>query len=260
MKPSTLFFGVLSAACAAPVAPYETAITPSTFAGFDLSQARHALYIEGQTDYDNDGDGQLDATIKYLQFMVSDHPDLCHELQEGNYLYDLRMGYATAAYFGPLGSDFPALRAEDLFIGDYYEGIWVDHGLTVISGGRYAVSTGGYGDGSVRIEKINDIGEPFLDPRWINDIGEPHRLRTLRAPSFSDKVLADPINDIGEPMLDLSAINDIGEPLRGIALGEMRYDNSGANTFDLDLDGDGIKDATQLSPTPMQLNVRSAMR
>jgi hypothetical protein len=260
MKPSTLLFGALSVACAAPVAPYENAINPSSFAGFDLSQARHALYLEGQEDYDADGDGALDSTIKYLQFMVSDHPDLCREMQEGGYLYDLRMGYATAAYFGPLGSDLPDLRAEDVFVGDYYDGVWVDHGLTIIAGGRYAVSTGGYGEGSVRIEEINDIGEPFLDPRWINDIGEPHLQRTLRHEAPGGSLWTDAINDIGEPSLDLSAINDIGEPLRGIALGEMRYDNSGAAGFDLDLDGDGLKDATQLSPTSVQLNIRSAAR
>jgi hypothetical protein len=259
MKPSTLFFVTLLVACAAPVAPNETVITPSTLFGFDLSQVRYTLYLEGQDDYDNDGDGQPDSMLKYLQFIVSDRPDLCREMQEGSDIYNLRMGYATAAYFGPLGSDLPELRAEDVVIGDYFDGVWVDHGLTVISDGLYRVNTGGYGDGSIRIEQINDIGEPYINPLWINNLGEPN-LRSLRAPSLSDKILIDTINDIGEPLLDLSAINDIGEPLRGISLGYMRYDTSGAVAFDIDLDGDGIKDAAQLSSTPMQLNIRSAQR
>jgi hypothetical protein len=259
MKSSTLLLGALSVACTTQVAPLENEISPLSYAGYDLSQARHALYIEGQNDYDSNNDGELDSTIKYIQFMISDHPDLCREMQDGTYIAQLRLGYATAAFFGPIGQELPDLRAEDVLVGDYYEGIWVDHGLTIIKDFRYKVDAAGYGDGSLRIDRINDIGEPFSAPDLINDIGEPSRYRTLRNQDIPDSVFTDPINDIGEPLLP-AQINDIGEPLRGIAQGEMHYDMSGAKPFDLDFEGDGISDATEIPTTPIMLTIRSAQR
>lgn len=256
MKPTAILFGFF-AACAAPLAPQQSAISPETFQGFDLSGAHYAIYLEGQEDYDANGDGQLDSTFKYLQVLLSDHPNLCHEYQTGASTGDIRMGYTTAAYYGPIGEPLPDLYSEDLFVGDYTNKVWVDQGLFVVYNGRIAVNTAGYGDGSLQLDLINDIGEPFIIRDWINDIGEPMR---SRGTPYVNAPVRDTINDIGEPLADLPSISDIGEPLRGFAQGEMHYDTSGASLFDLDLDRDGVKDATQLSPTPLQLSIRDAKR
>jgi hypothetical protein len=254
MKPSLTLISLL-AGCAAPAALPGNLISPSSFAGVDLTTAQHAIYMLGHEDYDADNDGELDSTMSYIQFLVSNHEDLCAELNNPFFRYqDLRIGYATAGYFGPLGTELPALTFEGIMVGDYLDGLWIDHGLTIIINNQEVASTGGYGDGSLRIERINDIGEPFSLPDWINDIGEPNHLLSLR--EQPEKITF--INDIGEPLLSIPQINDIGEPLRGLAEGEMHYDTSGRLPFDLDLDGDGVDDATRLSGVPMRLSIQNA--
>lgn len=133
----------------------QATVRSGSINGQEIEGTDYAIYFEGALDYDTDGDGANDYTLKYLQVLASNHPDLCGDVETGAPLDDLVYSYVTGYYFGPLGTALPDFAAGQAITGDY-EQTWVDQGVVYYWDNVLYAYTVGIGDGTL---SISDIGE-----------------------------------------------------------------------------------------------------